>query len=64
MIVWNIESYLGNRTCYSTGAVFDTLTDKYDIPTEDAIDAESWCELAYVGEVYQGEDFRITVEEE
>lgn len=31
---------------------------------EKGIEAESWCELASIGEVYEDEDFTITVVEE
>lgn len=64
MIVWNIENYRKSRTCYRAERVYDELVDNFGVSEEDAIEAESWSELACIGEVYQGEGFTITVEEE
>lgn len=64
MIVWNAENRYKSKTCYRSERVYDALVDDFEVSEEDAIEAESWAELAYVGEVYQGENFTITVEEE
>lgn len=67
MIVWVIENAYKRRECYKAERVYDELVDNFGINGVDdfeAIEAESWCELAVVGEVYYGEGFTITVEEE
>lgn len=66
MVVWNIENYRGDVTvtCYRAERVYDVLTERFDVEAQDALEAEGWSELATVGEVYQGEGFRIYVEEE
>lgn len=64
MIVWRVESYRKSVTCYRSERVYDVLVDDFDRTEEDAIEAESWSELASVGEVYQGDGFTVYVEEE
>lgn len=64
MIVWKVENYRKAVTCYKPERVFDVIIDDFDRPIEDALSAEGWCELAYVGEVYQDNGITITVEEE
>lgn len=64
MVVWKVENYRKSVTCYRPERVLDVMTDDFDRPMEDAIEAESWCELACVGEVYQDDGITITVEEE
>ncbi len=64
MTVWNIENYSKSRSCYRAERVYDVLLDDFNVPEEDAIEAEDWSELACVGEVYKGDGFTITVYEE
>lgn len=64
MVVWIIENYSKSRTCYRAERVYDELIDNFGVSEEEAIEAEGWSELACIGEVYQGEGFTVTVEEE
>ena len=64
MIVWEIEDYRKSVTCYRPERVLDVMIDDFGRTMEDAIEAESWCELACVGEVYQDYGITITVREE
>lgn len=64
MIVWRVENHRKSVTCYRSERVYDVLVDDFDRTEEDAIEAESWSELASVGEVYQGDGFTVYVEEE
>ncbi len=66
MIVYKIENRSGDKCFdrYNPGSVRDVLFFKLNACIEEAINAENWCEIAHVGSVYQGENFRITVEEE
>jgi hypothetical protein len=43
--------------------IAECLTDNHHVPVEEAINAGSWCELACVGEVYEGKTFRIEVDD-
>lgn len=65
MIVWKVmnrwEDIVYDR--YELDSVYDVLIDRFHVTEEEAIEASSWCELACVGEVYQGEMFKIRVEE-
>ena len=41
------------------------LLEEYELAdTQEAIEASSWCELAEIGEVYDGEKFTIEVVED
>ena len=42
--------------------IYDYIDDL--VGTEEAINASSWCELAEIGERYEGDGFTITVVEE
>lgn len=64
MTVFTIENYRRKRECYSPARIVDELIELFDVDMPDAIDAESWAELAYYGEVYQGDGFTITKSEE
>lgn len=64
MIVWRVENYRKSVTCYRSERVYDVLVDDFGRTEEDAIEAESWSELASVDEVYQGDGFKVYVEEE
>ena len=44
--------------------VYDYLMRRFDLEHEQAEDAASWCELAAVGEYYDGDGFEIVVEED
>lgn len=63
MIVWNIENYRLEKQCYKPETVYDILIDYFDTSEEEAIEAESWAELACVGETYYGDNFIIIVDE-
>lgn len=41
--------------------VAECLTGYHRVPVEESINAGSWCELASIGEVYEGDTFRIEV---
>ena len=43
--------------------IYDYLTRRFNLEHEQAEDAASWCELATVGEEYEGDGFEIVVEE-
>ncbi len=64
VLVWTIENYRLEKRCYTAERVYDTLIDYFDTTEEEAIDAESWSELACIGESYYGENFKITIDEE
>lgn len=41
------------------------LLEEYSLAdTQEAIEASSWCELATIGEIYDGEQFTIEIVEE
>ncbi len=63
MIIWKIKSNTKDLTCYKPYDVFDAMIYEFSKTAEEAIEAESWCEIACIGEVYDGEDITITVEE-
>ena len=64
MIVYKIENYQKEMDVYRPEKVCDCLVDDFYAEEFDAIEASSWCELAYAGEIYQGDGFTITVTEE
>lgn len=66
MVAFVITDYIRKRTAYSPESVYDYLTDNtvFGFDELDAIEASSWCELAYVGESYTGDGFYIEVKEE
>lgn len=63
MIIYVV--YFGSevKILYEPSAVFDYLIQS-DIPVEEALNAEGWCELAAIGEYYDGDDFSIEIETE
>lgn len=63
MIIYVV--YLGNerQILYEPAAVFDYLIQS-DITAEEALNAEGWCELATIGEYYDGDDFGIQIDTE
>ena len=63
MIIWKIKSYTKDFICYRPYDVYDAMIYEFRRTVEEAIEAESWCEIACIGEVYEGEDITITVEE-
>lgn len=46
-----------------TQDVYDVLTNQ-GVDDFDAIDADSWCEIATVGEIYERETFSIEIIDE
>ena len=62
MVVWRIETEKRIIICYEVKSIFYKLADELNVPTEEAINAEAWSELACVDEVYEGQGFRISVE--
>lgn len=44
-------------------AVFALLTD-HGVSDEEAVDADGWCDIACVGETYNGSSFTISIIEE
>ncbi len=64
MIVWKIENYRKSRKCYKPERVYDELTENFDVSEREAIAAESWSELACIGETFYGDGFTVTVCEE
>ena len=44
--------------------VYDYLMRRFGLEHEQSEDAASWCELAAVGECYDGDGFEIVVEED
>lgn len=43
-----------------SNSLYELLT-KYGIDNETAINVESWCEIATVGEVYDGDGFSVEI---
>ena len=59
------ETLLYNKySCYydDTMYIYEDLNDRFG--TEECIEAASWCELATVGEWYEGHGFEIEIMEE
>ena len=59
------ETLLYNKySCYydDTRYIYEDLNDRFG--TEECIEAASWCELATVGEWYEGCGFEIEIMEE
>lgn len=59
----NSEVETSESHCFAdSGSVYDFLIDLFD--HEVAAEAESWTELASVGDFYEGADFEIEMMEE
>ena len=56
------ESVGSSSYFYDSRSVYDLLIDYF--PHDIAADAESWTELACVGEMYEADDFEIEMMEE
>ena len=59
------ETLLYNKySCYydDTAYIYEDLNDRFE--TEECIEAAAWCELAAVGEWYEGDGFEIEMMEE
>lgn len=66
MIIFKVHNEAENSisTFYKTPeGIAEHLVDSKLADWDDAIDAESWCELAYYEDVYEGEGFHITMED-
>lgn len=55
-----IEEIIECKSREVNSKVFETLKER-GIDTEKAIDCASWCELACVGEVYEGDSFEASI---
>lgn len=44
--------------------VYEYLTHRFGLEHEEAESAVSWCELACIGECYEGDGFEILIEED
>lgn len=63
MVTFRIATNRRDFICNEHGDVYNFLYYTLNVDAGQAIDAASWCELACIGEVYQGDDFIIIVEE-
>jgi len=61
MTIWKIENHDVSAKCRKLSQIYDVLISVFNVDELEAIEADSWSELACIGETYYGEGFTITV---